>query len=196
MQVDYIIKKSWRRTISISVDEDKRVIVKAPVGTSAYTVQNFLREKRDWIIKQINKIDQQEKTALQLGPLSQKDIIELKKKARLLIPQRVEHYAQLSGITYGRISIRLQKTRWGSCSAEGNLNFNCLLALMPVEVLDSVVVHELCHRRQMNHSRAFYDEVLRLYPEYKKYHRWLKKNGGAYFKRIVDSSEKFERQEL
>ena len=79
--------------------------------------------------------------------------------------------------------IRLQKSRWGSCSVDGNLNFNCLLVLMPPEILDSVVVHELCHRRHMNHSKEFYDEVLRIFPDYKRCNKWLKQNGGVYFKR-------------
>ena len=102
-----------------------------------------------------------------------------------MIPERVEHYAKLAGISYNRIFIRLQKSRWGSCSVAGNLNFNCLLVLMSPEVLDSVVVHELCHRRHMNHSHEFYDEVLHIFSDYKRCDKWLKQNGGAYFKRIV-----------
>ena len=74
--------------------------------------------------------------------------------------------------------------------ADGNLNFNCLLVLMPPEILDSVVVHELCHRRYMNHSREFYEEVLRIFPDYKRCNKWLKQNGGAYFKRIIKRKKK------
>ena len=66
---------------------------------------------------------------------------------------------------------------WGSCTAKGNLNFNCLLMLTPPEVLDSIVVHELCHRKHMNHSAEFYAEVLRVYPDYRKWEKWLKENG-------------------
>lgn len=184
MKIDYIIKKSHRRSMSIHVDGEKKVIIKAPVGTPTYVAEAFLREKKDWIIKQLEKIDRQTALANELGPLTQEDISELKKKAKKIIPERVEYYARLSGITYNRIFIRLQKSRWGSCSVDGNLNFNCLLALMPLEILDSVVVHELCHRKHMNHSKAFYQEVLRIFPEYKRCDKWLKQNGGAYFKRI------------
>ena len=120
-----------------------------------------------------------------MGPLTDEDIKQIKKKARVVIPQRVEYYAKMAGISYNRIFIRLQKSRWGSCSVDGNLNFNCLLVLMPPEILDSVVVHELCHRRHMNHSKKFYDEVLRIFPDYKRCNKWLKQNGGAYFKRIM-----------
>lgn len=188
VSIDYILKRSQRRTMSIHIDADKRVIIKAPIGTPVHVAEDFLREKKSWIINQLAKVEKQDKLAQELGALSEKDIVALKKKAKKLIPERVAYYANLSGITYNRIFIRLQKSRWGSCSIEGNLNFNCLLALMPLEILDSVVVHELCHRRHMDHSKAFYDEVLKIFPDYKRCDKWLKQNGGAYFKRIQSLS--------
>ena len=94
-----------------------------------------------------------------------------------IIPTRVEYFARIIGVTYGNITIRNQKTRWGSCSSKGNLNFNCLLMFAPPEVLDYVVVHELCHRKQMNHSKAFWAEVEKVFPDYKKSIKWLKEEG-------------------
>lgn len=186
MQIDYIIKKSHRRSMSIHIDENNKVVVKAPVGTPTYVAEEFIREKKDWIVNQLERIENQTQLAQSLGMLTKQDIKNIKKKAKSLIPQRVEHYAKMSGITYNKITIRLQKSRWGSCSAEGNLNFNCLLALMPMEILDSVVVHELCHRHHMDHSKEFYTEVLTLFPEYKRCNKWLKENGPAYFRRIPE----------
>jgi len=90
---------------------------------------------------------------------------------------RVEYFANIMGVTYGNITIRNQKTRWGSCSSKGNLNFNCLLMLAPSEILDYVVVHELCHRKQMNHSKAFWLEVEKVLPDYKESIEWLKEEG-------------------
>ena len=87
--------------------------------------------------------------------------------ARRCIPERVRYYAPKVGVDYCSITIRCQKFRWGSCSGRGNLSFNCLLMLTPPEVIDSVVVHELCHRKEMNHSAAFYAHVLRVFPEYR-----------------------------
>ena len=113
------------------------------------------------------------------------DIQELADRALETIPERVRYYAPLVGVTYGRIMIKNQKSRWGSCSSKGNLNFNCLLMLTPPEVLDSVVVHELCHRKVMNHSQKFYDEVLKVYPDYWKWTKWLKTNGDILMKRMV-----------
>ena len=113
------------------------------------------------------------------------DIRSLAEQAMKMIPERVAYYAPRIGVTYGRITIRNQKTRWGSCSAKGNLNFNCLLMLAPPEVVDSVVVHELCHRKEMNHSKKFYEEVLKVFPDYWKWHRWLKDHGAALMKRMT-----------
>ena len=98
-------------------------------------------------------------------------------KACVVIPRRVAYYAEKLGVSYGKITLRQQKTRWGSCAANGNLNFNWLLILAPPEVLDYVVVHELCHRREMNHSQAFWKEVEKILPDYRERQKWLKDNG-------------------
>ena len=91
-----------------------------------------------------------------------------------MFPERVEYYARLMGISYGRITIREQKTRWGSCSGKGNLNFNWKLTLMPAELLDYVVVHELAHRKEMNHSRKFWKIVEQVLPDYRERRRRLR----------------------
>ena len=105
-------------------------------------------------------------------------------KASEVIRQKVEHYAPIVGVDYNRITIRSQRTRWGSCSSKGNLNFNCLLVLFPEDVMDSVVVHELCHRKHMNHSKEFYAELGRVFPDYRRCNQWLKEHGGAYIRRL------------
>ena len=102
-----------------------------------------------------------------------------------MIPERVRYFAPKVGVDYGMITIRNQKTRWGSCSARGNLNFNCLLMLAPSEVIDYVVVHELCHRKELNHSPRFWAEVARVLPDYKRQERWLKENGKRLMARNV-----------
>ena len=184
MKISYIIQKSRRRSISVSVMTDNRVLVKAPYGTTERTVQEFLLSKKDWIKKHLEKQNREEEKAESLGLLSADEIKQIKKQARRVILQRVEYWANKIGVTYGRIAIRLQSSRWGSCSADGNLNFNCLLVLMPPEIMDSVVVHELCHRRHMNHSKDFYAEIDRVFPDYKRCNKSLKDNGGIYLKRV------------
>lgn len=100
-----------------------------------------------------------------------------KAKAKSYIPKRVSIYATKMGVSYGKITIRDQKTRWGSRSSSGTLSFNWRLMLAPKEVLDYVVIHELCHIKQMNHSKAFWMEVENVMPDYKIYRDWLKENG-------------------
>ena len=97
-----------------------------------------------------------------------------REQARARISERAAWFARIMGVSYGRITIRAAKTRWGSCSAKGNLNFHWKLILMPEEVLDYVVVHELAHRKQMNHSPAFWAEVEKVLPDYRERRRWLK----------------------
>lgn len=175
----YKVLRSRRRTISIEVNRDLEVIVRAPRWVAKRDIRYFVDEKEGWIRKTIARLERERELQKDQPDerLTQEELNDLVRKAREVIPERVEHYAQLIGVTYGRITIRHQKTRWGSCSARGNLNFNCLLMLAPPEVLDAIVVHELCHRKEMNHSERFYREVHRIYPDYDKWNRWLKDHG-------------------
>ena len=100
--------------------------------------------------------------------------------ARALCTERAEYYARRMDVTYGRIAIKNTKTRWGSCSSLGNLNFHWKLALMPPAILDYVVVHELAHRKEMNHSPRFWAEVEKILPDYKERRGWLREHGKEY----------------
>ena len=176
--MEYTVIRSKRKTISLELRPDG-LLVRAPRFATKWQIDRFVKDHELWIEKHREKLEERQRALKDVDRLSDEDLKELTKKAKEVIPERVAHYAPLVGVTYGRITIRNQKTRWGSCSAKGNLNFNCLLMLTPPEVIDSVVVHELCHRLQMNHSDRFYREVRRVYPEYDKWNRWLKKNGRA-----------------
>ena len=177
------IIRSKRKTLGLEIKPDGRVIARAPMRMKQSEIDRFINEKSDWIEKHLQRLQAAQK---QNGAekLTDAEIQALADKALKYIPQRVEYYAKIIGVDYGRITIRNQKTKWGSCSSKGNLNFNCLLMLTPPEVIDSVVVHELCHRKEMNHSKRFYDEVLKAYPEYKKWNKWLKDNGSAIMSRM------------
>ena len=105
------------------------------------------------------------------------EILELKTKAKQELPAAVKKYAGLMGVTYNRITIRHQKTRWGSCTKTGNLNFNCLIMKMPDQVRDYVIIHELAHRKELNHSSKYWAIVAEYCPWYKKAKQWLKDNG-------------------
>lgn len=177
--------RSNRKTMAIQVNSDLTVTVRAPRCASSNEIERILREKEPWIRKHMEQM--QEKKALyeseEIEYLTKEEIQELADRALEYIPKRVEYFSRRMGVNYGRITIRNQKTRWGSCSEKGNLNFNCLLMLTPSDVIDYVVVHELCHRKQMNHSKDFWNEVEKVIPNYRESVQWLKNNGSSIMRR-------------
>ena len=177
------ILRSKRKTISLELKDDG-LLVRAPKRMNNRDIQAFILSKRDWIEKHQKIIDERRELQKQYPQYTEDELKELAKKAKAIIPAKVKHYAEIVGVSYGRITIRCQKTRWGSCSSKGNLNFNCLLMELPEKIIDSVVVHELCHRKHMNHSKAFYAEVESVLPEYTKCRKWLKENGHKYLRRL------------
>ncbi|MCQ2538606.1 MAG: M48 family metallopeptidase [Lachnospiraceae bacterium] len=176
--------KSNRKTISIQINPDLSVTLRVPLRISKRDIEKILEEKRDWIEKHIEKVKAGNEARDEgTQRLSVEELKSLADRALAYIPSRVRHFAPLVGVSYGRITIRNQKTRWGSCSGKGNLNFNCLLMLTLPEVIDYVVVHELCHRKEMNHSKRFWGEVEKVIPNYKEMEKWLKTNGSALIRR-------------
>ena len=183
--MDYKIIRSNRKSLGLEIKPDGQVIVRAPVRLSEREIQRFVKQHEDWLRKHLEIVKQKQENRPEIEKLTMQEIRELADQALKVIPERVAYYAQKVGVSYGKITIRNQKSRWGSCSSKGNLNFNCLLMLTPPEVIDSVVVHELCHRKEMNHSDRFYEEVLRVFPDYWKWNKWLKENGGELIQRMT-----------
>jgi len=151
-------------------------------------IQKFIKTKSSWLLehyelakKKVKMIEQQEEA---VAKLTMEEIYQLADKALMVIPERVAFYAPVVGVKFGRITIRNQVSRWGSCSSKGNLNFNCLLMLTPTDVIDYVVVHELCHRKELNHSARFWGEVERVLPNYKEPREWLKGNGSGLIQKL------------
>ncbi len=112
------------------------------------------------------------------GKIAVKKVIEqfYRKKAEEVIHDRLQFFNEHYQFRYHRVTLRNQKTRWGSCSSRGNLNFNWRLIMAPIEVIDYVVVHELCHLKEMNHSARYWALVEQAIPDYKKHRKWLKDN--------------------
>ena len=171
------IIRSNRKTLAIQINPDLSVTVRAPMYAPQSDIERILREK------EANKKEIQGES-VESEYLTNEEIKKLADKALQHIPKRVSYFAKHIGVTYGKITIRNQKTRWGSCSSKGNINFNCLLMLTPPEVIDYVIVHELCHRKEMNHSGAFWAEVEKVIPDYKEQVKWLKENGGQIIGRM------------
>ena len=167
--MEYQVIRSSRKTVALQITEQGALLLRCPYAMTEAEISQFLEKHRDWIEKHTPQ--HQSPT---LPNFSSEEVRQLANRALGHIPPRVKYWAERMGISYGRITIRNQKTRWGSCSSVGNLNFNCTLVLAPPEVMDYVIIHELCHRKQMNHSPKFWAEVERFCPNHKTHRRWLK----------------------
>ena len=179
----YELIRSSRKTLALEIREG-RLIVRAPRYASQAEIQRLLWEKRDWIGKHLRMSRERQEAVSGIPPLTDGELQELGRRAAEYIPGRVRHYAALLGVSPRKITIRSQRTRWGSCSAAGSLNFNCLLMLTPPQAIDSVVVHELCHMLEMNHSERFYRLVYSVFPEYGRWHGWLKEHQAELMARL------------
>ena len=177
------VVRSNRKTMSLEITPQGTVLVRAPLHLPKEEIDGFLREKSGWIEKYLAQVENINRAGEE-EPLSMEDIHALADKALQVIPPRVCQLAARMGVTYGRITIRNQQGRWGSCSSTGNLNFNCLLMLAPAEVLDYVIVHELAHRKEMNHSSAFWAQVEAVLPDYRQREKWLKTQGKVLLARM------------
>lgn len=167
----YRLIRSSRKTIAIQIRPDGEVIVRAPRRMPQAAIERFVASRQDWIGKHLPKQEEA------LPKFTSEELQALARKAKTVLPERTAYFAAKLHVTYGNITIRSQHTRWGSCSGKGNLNFNCLLMLAPEAVMDYVVVHELCHRKEMNHSARFWAEVEGILPDYRERRSWLKENG-------------------
>lgn len=168
--IPYKLIRSDRRSISIQITPEG-VVVRAPRRMTDAEIDRVIQGKRGWIESHLAKVPPVQ------PKFSNAEIHRLADEALKRLPERVRHFAPQVGVTYGGITIRNQHTRWGSCSSKGNLNFNCLLMLTPDPVIDYVVVHELCHRLEMNHSARFWAQVERVLPDYRQSLQWLKEHG-------------------
>lgn len=184
--MEYIIeiKQSNRKTIAFEIKEAGVLIVRAPFYMTRSEILQEIHRHQAWIDSHMEKAANQVKERVETVKFSSKEIRQMADMAVSVIPPRVEQYAQRLGVSYGRITIRSQRTRWGSCSSKGNLNFNCLLTQVPEQVMDYVIVHELCHRIEMNHSDRFWKLVEQIMPDYKTYRKWLKDNGTMLIERL------------
>lgn len=221
-KIEFAVVKSRRKSLSIAIQPDGNLLVKAPFFLSDGEILKWVKTKTSWIVRQRAKILEQQETnppkkyvtgekfwylgqeyelevRISVGRVGTVGIVEDKmilfsktideaevqkiltdwfvKQAKVVIPKKVRFWAEQMGEFYGKVTVKNQKKRWGSCSSARNLNFNWRLIMAASEVLDYVVVHELCHLRQMNHSKAFWREVEMVLPDYKVHKKWLESNG-------------------
>ena len=161
--IEYRIVHSKRKTMALQVTRDGQVVVRCSMRVSDARAKEFAESHREWIEENYKKV--QERISNQ-QTFTEKEVKEYREKARRVLTEKTMWWAEKMGVDYGRISIRQQATRWGSCSVKGNLNYNWKLILLPEELQDYVVVHELAHRREMNHSQRFWKIVEGELPDY------------------------------
>lgn len=160
------------RYLRIRIQLGGEVVVTVPKNVSSSVVDKFLRDRQDWIEKKVKLMEQYSKTLK--VTLSRKEITALKAKALAFIQERLAHFNTKYGYKWNIITIRQQKSRWGSCSKKRNLNFNYKIALLPEYLADYIVVHELCHLGEFNHSDRFWTLVARTIPDYRERRRELR----------------------
>ena len=172
-ELDFTLRTSRRsKNLQLAIHGSGRVVVTRPWRLPESFVLNFIERKASWILEKLDKFKTQDPSFHPGG--TELDYLRHKSSARKLILARVAYFNQYYNFTFKRILIKNQKTRWGSCSRDGNLNFNYKLVLLPPEVADYIVVHELCHLKEFNHSRKFWQLVAEALPDYKDRRKRLK----------------------
>lgn len=173
--IQYQLVRSRRKSIGITLKPGGVIEVRAPLWLSEAQIKRAVLAKSDWIVRKQKQMQQQ---AAEPDLLMDSDAYNRYfRQAKETIPKRVQFYAKKMQESYGRVVIKDQKTRWGSCSTKRNLNFNWRLIMAPKEVLDYVVVHELSHLKHMDHSVKFWERVECYMPDYRICRQWLKENG-------------------
>lgn len=197
-EIPYQMIRSARKTVAIQIEPDGRVTVRAPYWCSRADADAFVREKRDWIRRKLREQrlravarEEAAKNApdgMLPRPRNVKERERCIRQAASIFAEKTAHYAEAMGVDYSRITLRQQKTRWGSCSARGSLNFNWKLVFASEPVLDYVIVHELAHRREMNHSPRFWSVVEEAMPDYRAQRAWLRRYGDTLLQEKTDCS--------
>lgn len=157
-----------QKNLRLTVRHDATVLVTAPKWVRIKDVEEFILKQSSWILERVDKAQSEGMSSL--GG-SREEYLRFKERARALANHRLRHFNMHYGLKWNRISVRNQRTMWGSCTEDGNLSFNYKIALLPPPLADYVIVHELCHLRQMNHSKAFWELVSETVPDW----RWRRK---------------------
>ncbi|MFH1253371.1 MAG: M48 family metallopeptidase [Candidatus Uhrbacteria bacterium] len=174
--IEYILKISHRaRRMRLAVYRDGTLVVTVPTRWQEKLLEQFILEKSSWILKKQAYF--KEVANKQLFQMPVKSFKETKVEARDLVIKKLEYFNQFYQFSFKKISIRNQKTRWGSCSRRGNLNFNYKIALLPEKLADYIIVHELCHLKEFNHSQRFWALVAKTVPDCQSLRKELKANG-------------------
>lgn len=175
-KINYCVRRSKKaRNLRINVYLDGNVVATLPYRLEEFLIDNFVLEKSNWILEKLGKIKNERSEKKLLTRFSRKEYKENKKRALDFVMKRIKYFAEIYGFDFGKISIRNQRTRWGSCSKKGNLSFNYKLVFLPEKLADYIVVHEICHIGEFNHSKRFWNLVAKTFPDWKEAEKSLRK---------------------
>lgn len=175
-KVKYTLKRSFRaRRMRLAVYYNGSLVVTTPQNINQGIIEQFIIRKSQWIINKLEFFKSLSKKVVIKS--SKKDFLQNKDNALSLATSRIEYFNKIYGFKFNKINIKNQKTRWGSCSRKGNLNFNYKIILLPQRLSDSIIVHELCHLGEFNHSRKFWNLVSKAIPDYLEIKNELRKSG-------------------
>ncbi len=167
--MEYEVIYSKRKTLSLVI-KNGNLIVRAPIGTKMSKIKSLVKSHEEWIEKGIRKT----KERAEKEKISPEEEKLLRKKAKSILPNKTRYYAKIMGLKYGRITITSAKTRFGSCSSKGNISYSFRLMKYPEAAIDYVVVHELAHLVELNHSPRFWAIIASVFPDYKARKKLLK----------------------
>lgn len=173
-KVEYTLKVSKRaRRMRLAIYCDGNFVVTAPRNASENIIDEFIIRKSQWIINKLEYFKSISGQIISRG--TKKDYMGQKDQSLALVQKRIEYFNQFYGFKYNKINIKNQKSRWGSCSRKGNLNFNYRIKMLPERLADYIVVHEICHLKEFNHSQNFWNLVAKIMPDYLSIRNELKK---------------------
>jgi predicted metal-dependent hydrolase len=164
-KISYKIKRSKRaKRMRLAVYCDGTVVLTSPFGAPQSLIEKFVTDKKQWLWDKIQFFKSVDSKAIRT--FSHKDYLENKDKALALVQERVKFYNKIYGFSFNKIFIKNQKTRWGSCSCKQNLNLNYKIVFLPQKQQDYIIVHEMCHLKEFNHSRKFWALLEKALPNY------------------------------
>jgi len=174
--ISYTLKKSSKsKNIKLYINSDNSIIVTAPNWLPVFFIEIFLKKKSKWILEKVRSL--KETKEINKSIFNDAHYKKHKEEALNLVIDRAEYFSQMYNLKYNKISVKNQKTRWGSCSATKNLNFNYKILFLPERLRDYIVVHEICHLKEFNHSAKFWDLVSEVFPDHLTLRKELRKKG-------------------
>ncbi len=174
-RIEYSVRKHRKaKRLKIAISCDGNCMVTLPWRMSFWDAEKFIQQNSQWVLDKMKAMKKIGRKSL-FSRYNRDEYLRLKEYARDFVTRRLEKYSEFYGFEYNSVAIRNQKTRWGSCSSKGNLNFNYKIILLPSRHADYIIVHELCHLKEFNHSKRFWNLVSETIPEYERIKNQLQK---------------------